>query len=89
MGQVLYTVVLKKSGGSEFRVPTQKDLDAAKQAEMAILEKKALWIKENLIPFESIPEGSKTGELLNYGISTWDQAFSPRQLFSEIIFLES
>lgn len=89
MGQVLYAVVIKKPGGFEFRVPTQTDWDAAKRAEVALSENKALWFKENLIPFETIPEGSKTGELLNYGISTWEQAFSPRQLLSEIIFLES
>ena len=59
----------------EFRVPIQEDLDGVKLAGRILLENKTLWLKENLIPFENIPKGSKTGELLNYGISILGPSF--------------
>jgi putative DNA methylase len=38
------------------------------------------WEARNLVPTETLPEGSKTREPLSYGIRAWADMFSARQL---------
>lgn len=80
MGQMLYAVAVKRSGGFDFRAPTAEDLAAAAAAEAELVRKKPEWIMQDLIPTEPIPTGSKTSEPLRYGMYNWDDLFSPRQL---------
>ncbi len=83
MGQMLYAVAMKKRGGFEFRVPTQTDLDAIARAEDILAKKKPVWIAKNVIPTEEISDVSNydRGHRL-YGINTWADFFSPRQMLS-------
>jgi putative DNA methylase len=89
MGQILYAIAVKKSGsGFDFRAPVAEDLTAVVQAEVELAHKKPGWIFQDLIPTEQIPIGSKTAEPIRYGIFTWADAFSPRQLLVLGTFME-
>ena len=89
MGQTLYTIVTKKPRkGFEFRAPTQEDLDAVVRTEAELARRKPQWIANNLIPTESFPEGNDNRPLI-YGMPTWSDFFSPRQLFSTGVMIES
>lgn len=46
------------------------------------------WDALNLIPNEDIPSGNKTDELIRYGVGTWRDMFSARQLISHGISME-
>ena len=90
MGQMLYAVAVKRKGGFDFRTPTPEDLAAVRAAEAELARKRPLWEAQDLIPTESIPDGLKTPEPMRYGMPTWADMFSPRQLlalgtFSEVL----
>jgi len=89
MGQLLYAIAIKRTGGFEFRAPTQDDLDAIALAEKELAKKKPGWIAKNVIPTEEISDVSNydRGHRL-YGINNWEDFFSPRQLVSFAICLE-
>ncbi|MDW7991187.1 MAG: DUF1156 domain-containing protein, partial [Anaerolineae bacterium] len=57
MGQILYAVALKRTGGFDFRAPTPEDLQAARAAEAELARLRPRWEAENLIPTEPVPEG--------------------------------
>jgi len=82
MGQQLYALSIKTSRGYEFRAPTAADLEGVARAEAALQEKLPLWDAQGLIPREPIPEGNKTREPHNYGMSHWSDLLSPRQLLA-------
>ncbi len=88
MGQMLYAVALKKRGGFAFRAPTPEDLEAAARAEAEVRRRRARWEAEDLIPTEPVPEGLKTAEPMRYGMRTWADFFSPRQLLALATFVE-
>jgi len=88
MGQVLYAVADKKPGGFEFRAPALEDLKAVKRAEKTLLEKKPEWIANGLIPIEAFPEGNDNRPIL-YGMPTWADFYSPRQLLVMGMFSET
>jgi hypothetical protein len=88
MGQMLYAVAIKKSGGFGFRAPTPEDLEAVRCAEEALTKKKPEWIAKGIIPTEAFPEGNDNRPL-TYGMPTWADFFSPRQLMSIGTFAES
>ena len=81
MGQTLYAVVTKVRGGFRFRAPTQEDLAAVRRAEEELARKKPEWIARDLIPTESFPGGNDNRPLI-YGMPTWADFFSPRQLLA-------
>jgi len=87
MGEILYCVVRKVPGGLSFRAPTEKDISAATSAALELKRREAEWLAKNLLPVEEVPMGSKTSDLRNYGIFFWNQAFSSRQLLSQLTFL--
>jgi putative DNA methylase len=89
MGQMLYAVALKRPGGFDFRVPTPEDVEAARAAEAELARLRPRWEAENLIPTEPIPEGLKTAEPMRYGMQTWADMFSPRQLLALGTFVET
>lgn len=88
MGQMLYAVAVKKSTGMDFRSPTKDDLEAITQVEKEILAKKTEWELKDILPNEKRFIGP-ADRSENYGISTWDQAFSPRQLLVLGVFIET
>ena len=93
MGEQLFTVVYKeriitklKSGkrGKDkwvrhYRAPRPEDDNGAEiQAKLA--EKLPEWEALDMVPSERIPDGNKTTEPQRYGLHTWRDMFSPRQL---------
>jgi putative DNA methylase len=88
MGQMLYAVALKRPGGFDFRVPTPEDVEAARAADAELARLRPRWEAENVIPTEPIPEGSDPRPLL-YGMQTWADMFSPRQLLALGTFVET
>jgi adenine-specific DNA methylase len=88
MGSALYAVAMKTPQGLKFRPPQQADLDALDAAEAQLQQWRGDWEARNLIPTESIPEGSKTREPLQRGVSRWADMFSPRQLLGFGVLME-
>jgi len=93
MGEQLYTVVYKRKWvtgytkqGKEkvkwvrgFRSPRPED-DNGAQILQRLAEKLPEWEALDLVPSEDIPEGLKTTEPHRYGMLSWQDLFSPRQL---------
>jgi adenine-specific DNA methylase len=88
MGQMLYAVAVKRPGGFDFRPPTEEDLTAVRRAEAALAENLPRWEAAGLVPREPFPGGNDPRPLL-YGMPTWADFFSPRQLLSLVTFLET
>jgi adenine-specific DNA methylase len=93
MGDQLYTVVYKRrivtgktKAGVEkvkwvrgFRAPCHEDDNSAAIAERLAV-KLPQWEANDIVPTEVLPEGNKTTEPIRYGMTTWRDLFSPRQL---------
>ena len=88
MGQMLYAVAVKRRGGFDFRPPTEEDLAAVRRAEAALAQNLPRWEAAGLVPREPFPGGNDPRPLL-YGMPTWADMFSPRQLLSLVTFLET
>lgn len=89
MGEVLYCLEVETKNGKEYISPTEHDLQIFRTAEKTFLQKKPFYIGKDLIPSEAIPQGSKTSEPIRYGMRTWDEMFSSRQLFTKSVFSET
>ncbi|MBE0467312.1 MAG: DUF1156 domain-containing protein, partial [Candidatus Desulforudis sp.] len=88
MGAQLYAVVIQTERGKDFRLPTERDLEAVAQAEDKLRRRLPGWELEGLVLSEEIPDGLKTTEPHRYGMRTWKDLFSPRQLLSLLTYLE-
>ena len=101
MGEQLYAVVFKKrvekilkSGkrGKDkwvrgYRAPRPEDDNLAEiQAQLA--GKMLEWEAFDIVPSEKIPDGNKTTEPHRYGMNSWRDLFSPRQLLCHGISVE-
>lgn len=88
MGEQLYAVEVY-SGSTEFRAPTDEDTAVYQKACEELRRKTGAWQLEGLLPQEELTEHSNydRGHRL-YGVNTWVQMFSPRQLLSHMVFLE-
>lgn len=89
MGQMLYAVAVKRRGGFDFRAPTDDDLHAIARAEAELARRLPEWEAKGWVPLEALPEGNKTPEPMRYGMLTWREMFSPRQLLAMLTFLEA
>jgi putative DNA methylase len=90
MGAQLYAVVIQTAQGKkDFRLPTDEDLDAVRQAEEELARRLPGWEAKGLVPREEIRDGLKTSEPLRYGMRTWADLFSPRQLLALCTYLEA
>jgi putative DNA methylase len=90
MGAQLYAVAIQTAQGKkDFRLPTEEDLDAVRQAEKELARRLPGWEAKGLVPREEIPDGLKTSEPLRYGMRTWADLFSPRQLLALCTYLEA
>lgn len=88
MGQQLYALGIRTGYGYEFRTPTETDLEAVRKAEEALEKLLPRWESEDLVPREPFPEQSNDLRPLRYGMPTWGDFFSPRQLLSFVTYLE-
>jgi adenine-specific DNA methylase len=88
MGQQLYAVGIKTPGDSSFRLPTPEDEADYERAVQELEQRRPHWEAAGLVPNEEIPVGSKTSEPRRYGMKSWDQLFSPRQLLANLVILE-
>ncbi|MEM2272452.1 MAG: DUF1156 domain-containing protein, partial [Archaeoglobaceae archaeon] len=91
-GQRMVAVVLQGQGGKVFRLATKKDLEAYKEAEKYLEEKrKVLYEKWGFdpVPDEPIdPESVKPRALFNYGLKVWGDLFNSRQKLALITFAD-
>lgn len=96
MGEQLYAIVYKrrvlkttktgrKKEGWErgYRAPTAED-DVSDLIAQRLAEKMPLWEADDFLPSERIPEGLKTEEPRRYGMNSWRDLFSPRQLLGHV-----
>jgi adenine-specific DNA methylase len=94
MGSLLYAVAIRRrvAGAKRpertFRPPTATDRDALITAEKEIERLLPGWLSAGIVPIEEVPDGNKTREPLNYGMSHWRGMFSPRQLLVHGTFVE-
>ena len=94
MGHQLYAVCIKimrgrrKRGIKHYRKPRPDELKAIKKAKQRLHEKIPEWEKQGIVPNEKIVLGSKTRELLNFGMYKWIDLFNPRQLLTHLTYLE-
>jgi putative DNA methylase len=81
MGQVLYCVETETPSGKEYAAPTDFDKQIADRASEALSENRTRWARKDVIPYEKRFIGM-ADRSANYGILTWDEMFSPRQLLA-------
>jgi adenine-specific DNA methylase len=82
--------------GKTFRLPTEKDKEMFKKAEMYLEKKRSeLFDKRgfNPVPDEPTPKGGGSGaerafSVYNWGMTTWGDLFNPRQKLALITFAE-
>lgn len=82
LGQRMTAVVVNGQNGKEYRLPTESEIEAAEQAENAV---ERIYAE---IPFgeldEPVPEGgsgaSRAFSVKRYGIESWGDLYTPRQL---------
>lgn len=89
MTQILYAVVFQKSDGKRyFRAPQKSDLDAISAAETEFDSIRPVWQAEGILPDEEIPQGNKTAEAINMGMTRWIDFFTKRQALAHGVFVE-
>jgi len=94
MGHQLYCVCIKRKGLGkkraewDFRAPTKEEYEAVERAEERLKEKLPDWENLGSVPKETVPEGLKTREPLNFGMPRWCDLFSSRQLLTHLTYLE-
>jgi adenine-specific DNA methylase len=89
MGAQLYAVAIQTSKGKDFRLPTEEDLKAVRQAEQELARRLPEWEARGLVPREPFPETATDTRPLQYGMPTWADLFSPRQLLALCTYLET
>lgn len=89
MGQQLYAVVLKRKGGFVFRSATTADTAAVAAAELELVERLPAWEAKGWVPREPYPRVTSDARPLHYGMPTWGDFFSPRQLLSMCSLVEA
>ena len=88
MGETLYAIAFKRTGGFDFHSPTKEYLEALRSAKHELTRKRPLWEAEGVIPTEPFPDGNDPRPL-KYGMPTWADMFSPRQLLSIGTYVET
>ncbi len=89
MGAQLYAVAIQTPRGKDFRLPTEADLEAVAAAEEELRRRLPAWEAAGLVPTEPFPETATDTRPLQYGMRTWAELFSPRQLLALCTYLEA
>ena len=90
MGSQLYCVAVKKPrGGFEFREPTDADLTAVEKAEEELARRFSDWEARGWVPTEAYPEVTSDMRPHHYGMPTWADMFSARQLLALCSYVEA
>ncbi len=77
------------SGKLSFRCPTQDDLDAIVLANDSFVNMQPSLLQQDLVPIETIPHDTQRGPDLNlYGLYSWKDLYTPRQLLSLVTLLQ-
>ncbi len=91
-GQRLIAVVLHKKGEKFYRLANEKDLEAFKEAEKYLEEKRKKLMEEwgiDPVPDEELDWGSlKQRDVMRYGFKVWGDLFNSRQKLALITFTE-
>ena len=87
MGELLYAAAIRTPQGRGFRLPTEADFAALAAAEHELERLLPNWERRGILPTETIPEGNDTIPH-NYGMRTWRDMFTPRQLLAHGCFVE-
>ncbi|MCE8037034.1 DUF1156 domain-containing protein [Halomonas sp. MCCC 1A11062] len=80
---------IKTQKARYFRAPNETDLEAIQAAERELEELRLDFEMKGLVPNEPIPAGSKTSELIRYGMNSWEELFVPRQLLGHLSVMEA
>jgi adenine-specific DNA methylase len=80
---------IKTSKVRYFRAPNATDQQALTAAAAELEARRFDFEMKGLVPNEAIPPGSKTSEPLRYGMQTWDDLFTPRQLLGHLTVMEA
>ncbi|MCE9554578.1 MAG: DUF1156 domain-containing protein [Planctomycetes bacterium] len=88
MGQQLYAVCIKTDGGVDFRAPTEADESAMEEASKELRRHRIEWEAAGLLPTEPYPTPSSDMRPINFGMPTWADFYSPRQLLSHVVYLD-
>jgi len=89
MGARLYAVVIQTPRGKDFRLPTDEDLEAVRRAEEELARRLPEWEARGLVPGEAFPDTANDIRPLHYGMATWADLFSPRQLLALCTYVEA
>jgi putative DNA methylase len=89
MGQQLYALSVQIGQVYTFRTPIMADLDAIKEAQKELEKRLPDWEAKGLVPREPYPEISNDPRPLYYGMGTWADFFSPRQLLAAVTYVET
>jgi putative DNA methylase len=92
MSAVLYAVAVRTPGGKrEFRVPSATDLAALQEAGVSLKEQTIQWGAGDILPTEELAEKGDRGRTSRprlFGINSFSQMFTERQLLAHGIFVE-
>lgn len=89
MGQTLYAVVIRTPDGrQDFRAPNQKDIDALEAAGKEIERVRPDWEARGVLPVEEFPPPIPKHDIRPYGITRWQDFFTPRQLLVHGTFID-
>ncbi|MEU6020695.1 DUF1156 domain-containing protein [Micromonospora sp. NPDC047134] len=89
LGDALVAVVIRKQDRSrDFRVPTQRDLDALSQASHDLAATRLNAEQNGYLPTEDIPPGNYERGHGMYGMHSWAELFTDRQLLSHAAFVK-
>lgn len=88
MESTLYALAVKTPQGMKFQPPKQEDLKAVKEAEKKLGCLRSNWEKANIIPSEEYPQITSDLRPKLYGMPSWADMFSDRQLLCFGIIVE-
>jgi len=89
MGSVLYAIAVKRPDGTkDFRTPNATDRRALADASSQLGASRHRLESDGFIPTEAIPEGNYERGHGMYGMDTWAELFTDRQLLVHAAFAE-
>ncbi|SFH38511.1 DUF1156 domain-containing protein [Modicisalibacter xianhensis] len=72
-----------------FRAPNQSDFEALRSAEKEMQDSLLGFEMKGLVPNEEVPEGYNTNQIRQFGVASWVDMFSPRQLLGNLSMMEA